>query len=149
MSMPCVEGIKPLMLMDTPTPLALDREGLSRESKHLVCRYIEAAIDYLAPDIRESLDQKFQSLAETWRRETAHFSSITQIAMHPAYQHIIGFGQEAIPLILRELQKNPDQWFWALKAISGVDPVPQSERGRVRNMAEIWLRWGKEEGHII
>jgi hypothetical protein len=46
---------------------------------------------------------------------------------------------------LRELKKEPDHWFWALKAITGVDPVEPIQRGRVKEMAGAWLRWGKEQ----
>ena len=96
---------------------------------------------------RETIGQKFQALAVTWRSETAHLLSTTQMGVHPAYQEIIGMGPPVIPLLLRELGNMPDHWFWALKAITGVDPVLQSERGRVKKMAEAWLRWGKEEGY--
>ena len=54
---------------------------------------------------------------------TAMFSSITEIAMHPAYQQIIGMGSIAIPFIMRELENRPAHWFWALKSITGEDPV--------------------------
>jgi hypothetical protein len=37
-------------------------------------------------------------------------------------------------------------WFWALKAIAGVDPVAPEDRGRVEAMREAWLRWGREQG---
>lgn len=96
---------------------------------------------------RETIGQKFQALAVTCRSETAHLLSTTQMGVHPAYQEIIGMGPPVIPLLLRELGNMPDHWFWALKAITGVDPVLQSERGRVKKMAEAWLRWGKEEGY--
>jgi hypothetical protein len=68
--------------------------------------------------------------------------------MHPAYQQIIGMGPSVIPFILQELAKEPNQWFWALRALTGVNPVPAFERGRIKNMAAAWLRWGREEGHI-
>jgi hypothetical protein len=68
------------------------------------------------------------------------------MAMHPAYQQIIGMGREVVPLILRELEREPDHWFWALKAITGEDPVPEQHRGRVRAMADAWIRWGREHG---
>src|SRR5947207_10431415 len=58
----------------------------------------------------------------------------TEIALHPAYQQIIGMGKEAIPLILEELQREEDHWFWALKSITGDDPVAPSERGQLPKM---------------
>lgn len=89
-----------------------------------------------------SLEDEFQRLARTWKEETEFQSSLTHIAMHPAYQRIIGMGPDALPLILGDLASNPAPWFWALAAISGDDPVPLSDRGRVDRMAEAWLRWG-------
>ena len=88
----------------------------------------------------------FQELAAKWREETAFLSSTTDIATHPAYQRIIGFGPQAIPLILGELAKKPEHWFWALMAITGENPVPPSDQGKVQAMANAWLAWGRENG---
>jgi hypothetical protein len=63
------------------------------------------------------------------------------MAMHPSYQRIIGLGPAALPLIFNELAREPDHWFWALKAITGEDPVPPSARGKLRKMTELWLQW--------
>jgi len=90
---------------------------------------------------------KFYQLAYRWRAEIGLSSSITQMAMHPAYQEIIGMGKEALPLILFELERNPDHWFWALTAITGEDPVKPEDRGRIKKMAEAWLNWGREHGY--
>ena len=68
------------------------------------------------------------------------------LTIHPAYQQIIGMGPAVVPLLLRELEREVDHWFWALKAITGADPVPPASRGKVREMAEAWLRWGREQG---
>jgi hypothetical protein len=75
----------------------------------------------------DAIGAKFARLAARWRDERGPESSITRISMHPAYQQIIGMGDAAVPLILQELERAPDHWFWALNAIIGVDPVP--ERG--------------------
>lgn len=90
--------------------------------------------------------QEFRVLAEKWISETEHTSSIKKACMHPAYQRIIGMGRNAIPLLLRELQDNPDHWFWALHAITGEDPGQDEDTfdGAVR----AWLRWGREKGFI-
>lgn len=68
--------------------------------------------------------------------------------MHPAYQRIIGFGLPAVPLILAELRRELDHWFWAFKAITGEDPVPAERRGNMKEMAEIWLEWGRQRGYV-
>lgn len=68
--------------------------------------------------------------------------------MHPAYQEIVGMGAEALPLILHDLQENSGQWYWALKAISGEDPVRPRDRGNVRSMKAAWLDWGMAKGFL-
>jgi hypothetical protein len=57
-------------------------------------------------------------------------------------------GTDAIPLILKELQREPDQWFWALEAITEEDPVPPEAKGNVARMAQAWIEWGKQRGFL-
>src|SRR5947209_7891445 len=76
-----------------------------------------------------SLQRRFADLVRQWKEATRFASSITDMATHPAYQQLIGMGKEALPLILDELRREPDHWFWALKAITGEDPVPPADRG--------------------
>jgi hypothetical protein len=97
---------------------------------------------------RADFEMRFRELVLQWKSaRSALSSSSTIIAMHPAYQHIIGMGVPAVPLILRELARELDHWFWALKAITGEDPVPSEHRGRMRQMAADWLQWGRERGY--
>lgn len=98
--------------------------------------------------IVDELTSQFSSLAEQWRRETGMFSSITQMVIHPAYQRIIGMGTRAIVPILRDLQRRPDHWFWALTYITGENPVPRESVGNLRQMADAWLEWGRRRGYI-
>jgi hypothetical protein len=94
-----------------------------------------------------SLEDLFRELAQQWRQERGPVSSTTQLAMYPSYQRIIGLGAAVVPLLLRELERQPDHWFWALKAITGADPVPAASRGKLREVAEAWLAWGREQGY--
>ena len=93
-------------------------------------------------------ESEFHSLAEQWRRETGMFSSIRQMVMHPSYQRIIGMGARAIVPILRDLQRRPEHWFWALTYITGENPVPRESAGNLRQMAQAWLAWGRRRGYI-
>jgi hypothetical protein len=103
---------------------------------------------YYEPVSRQiGLSLQFYRLATRWKEETMLTSSTTQICMHPLYQRIIGMGSGAIPLILRELESEPANWFWALKAITGKDPVPPEHIGKVEQMAKDWLNWAEEEGY--
>lgn len=92
--------------------------------------------------------RKFAALRGEWLRDTAHMSSVADKAMHPSYQRIIGMGTTAVSLILADLQRRPAHWFWALKSITGEDPVPANHRGRVREMTWHWIRWGKSRGYV-
>lgn len=120
------------------------------EETHALQRIIQLLHEELrAPASRQaiSVEHEFAELVERWRRDTQWTSSVEEMAMHPAYQRIIGMGSKALPLLLRELGEAPDHWFWALKAITGCDPVPPEDRGRVERMAEAWLRWGRGRGY--
>ncbi len=93
------------------------------------------------------LEETFFQLAQQWRQETGMMSLVTKMVMHPAYQRIIGMGQPVVPLILRELEREPDHWFWALQSITGANPVEPEQRGRLTQMALAWIQWGKEHGY--
>lgn len=94
----------------------------------------------------DPLKQRFQHLAKTWRDECAHLSSVREMVLHPSYQQIVGMGWNALPFILAELERNPEHWFWALRAITGEEPVPPEHRGNVARMAREWLHWAKRKG---
>jgi hypothetical protein len=74
-------------------------------------------------------------------------SNPAQMAMLRPYQRIIGMGAAAVPLLLEELQREPDQWFWALEAITEANPVPAEDAGKVRRMAQAWIDWGNQHGY--
>ena len=90
--------------------------------------------------------RRFEQLAKTWREECAHLSSVREMVLHPAYQQIVGMGKDALVFLLRELERQPDHWFWALWAITQENPVPVEHRGRVRDMARDWLEWARRRG---
>jgi hypothetical protein len=91
---------------------------------------------------------KFASLKQQWLSETAMLSSVTMIAMNQAYQHIIGMGPDVVPLILRDLSREPNHWFWALSAITGENPIAPEDEGDLDKMTAAWLRLGQERGWI-
>lgn len=112
-------------------------------------RYHEYMIEKAtSKDHPQTLDERFRLLVARWKSERGATSSATQMAMHPAYQRLIGLGPEAVPLLLRELQREPDHWFWALGAITGENPVPPEARGNLTEMAKAWLEWGRRKGII-
>jgi hypothetical protein len=99
------------------------------------------------PELAVPAWYEFHRLKDLWRRERGATSSITAMATCPSYQGIIGMGEIAVPLILRELESEgdqPDMWFWALKAITRDDPVNPDDRGDMKAMADAWLSWGED-----
>lgn len=74
-------------------------------------------------------------------------SLMSDVVMNKAYQQIIGMGAPVVELILQDLKREPDHWFWALRSITGENPVEEGDRGRVGKMAEAWLEWGRRNGY--
>lgn len=93
------------------------------------------------------LEQRFRKLVQQWKQDTEFLSSISEMATHPAYQQIIGMGKDALALIFRELEHEPDHWFWALQAITGENPVLVADRGRIDRMTRTWLEWARTRGY--
>ena len=93
-----------------------------------------------------TLKERFERFAKEWKEQSRYLSNTAQMAMLKPYQRIIGLGLPVVPLILAELEHEPDQWFWALEAITGEDPVPPEAKGKVTLMAEAWEEWGKQHG---
>jgi hypothetical protein len=96
----------------------------------------------------QSLESRFRELVRQWKAERGPTSSVTKMALHPAYREIVHLGKSAVPLLLAELERQPDHWFLALYELTGVDPVPKESRGRLNEMASAWLRWGREHGIV-
>jgi hypothetical protein len=100
-----------------------------------------------APMFRKATIEKFERLATDWRANRNNIGSVLDMCSHIAYQQIIGMGKDAVPLILRELEREIDHWFWALRAITAEDPVTENHRGRLALMARDWLDWAKIQGY--
>lgn len=96
-------------------------------------------------DADHNIANRFRELAGQWKADTRLLSSSTAISQNPAYQAIIALGPPAVPLILRDLEAEPAHWFEALQAITGEDPVPRSDWGKIPAMRAAWLAWGS--GH--
>jgi hypothetical protein len=97
----------------------------------------------------ENIEQRFRRLEANWMAETAHLSSYTSIIRHPAFREIVSMGEEVIPLMLRDLEERPRLWVWALPEMTGADPVPPADAGKIAKMSEAWLRWGREHGYYV
>lgn len=95
-----------------------------------------------------SAHKKFLLLADQWKKQTGHISKSLYKFMDKNYQQIIAMGPAVIPVILKQLMKKPDHWYWALEMITGENPVEESHKGRIDLMASDWIKWGQANGYI-
>lgn len=93
------------------------------------------------------LRQKFIELAERWGAERGPHSLVRDLVNHPAYREVITLGTDVIPFILERLDTQLEDWFPALIAITGIDPVPPQSAGKLEEMAHAWQQWGRENGY--
>ncbi|HOB70602.1 MAG TPA: hypothetical protein PLD55_06515 [bacterium] len=92
------------------------------------------------------LENEFETLKEKWKKEVKLTSSMTEIINNENYQKIIELGYDVIDFIYEELKKEPDFWFYALKEITGADPVRSSNYGNLKAMTQDWISWFKSNG---
>ena len=100
-----------------------------------------------ATDLRPPQKWEFQILADEWERELPRGVDVTQMVEHPAYQQIIEMGEPAVGWLLERLAERPARWFPALHSITGASPVPEQSHGKLKEMTEAWLSWGKTNGY--
>jgi hypothetical protein len=90
----------------------------------------------------------FKAHERKWKRETQYISSLSDKYLHPSYARIIGMGPSAVPMILQSLKRQPNDWFYALRAITGDNPVDPNDAGDVAKMSQAWLEWGARRGFV-
>ena len=93
--------------------------------------------------------ETFEQLADEWERDRPRGADIEQMTQHSAYQRIIAIGEPAVPWLLQRLAEKPSHWFVALNAITGAKPVPPESRGRIKEMTQAWLAWGRQQGYEL
>ncbi len=133
-------------------------EGVNRrldaESKRFdfLIRTVEQAMQEVRAHSEEAeltaLRREFELLAAKWEEETSGYSASSDEIIHPAYLRIIGMGKSALPWILEEMSENHGQWFVALEAITGENPIHEEDYGRRPKMRSAWQDWGRKNGWI-
>ena len=103
----------------------------------------------------EEWESTFNVLANKWEKETAYYSLMGQMVQHYSYQLILGMGEEAIPLIMRRIERQGGLWYHALETITGL-PSPAGKTNLktdgwytvdVNEVNAAWLQWGREQGY--
>jgi hypothetical protein len=94
------------------------------------------------------LSEQFARLADQWKLGIGAISDPQEIRALPGFAELVRLGQDIIPLVLKELDKEPTYWFEVLADITGHDPTPSEHAGDVDEMISAWKRWaaGKNLG---
>lgn len=133
-------------IVDNPTPSVLAKQYV-KKGKWFIKGSVITFGSSGPLNVESELEQEFNELAEQWHRETGMLSFARQKAIHPAYQKIIGMGTNALPFILRTLQRKGGDWLWALEAISRKEN-PAAGITNFKEAVAAWIRWGTERGYI-
>lgn len=94
------------------------------------------------------LYKSFEELAQIWKMESAHMSTLETAFKLPSYQKILAIGPIVVPAILREMEREPGHWFHALYTLTGEDPARGRGTLTVTECTAIWLDWGRGKGLI-
>ena len=96
----------------------------------------------------EALKQRFNRLRDAWREESFFSSKHGAMLSSSAYLSIIAMGKDALPFIFNEMRQQPEHWFIALNAITGINPVKKENRGDINAMTQDWLNWAVQHRYV-
>jgi hypothetical protein len=97
---------------------------------------------------QSKVEREFQQLASRWKRETAIYGHLSKIVMHPDYQRIMAMGPEVISSILKDLDKKPAHWFWALHNLVPHGQDPAEGLTTIEEARLAWLKWGRDNEYL-
>lgn len=92
------------------------------------------------------LAKRFDELNEVWSAAVRFHSGPGD--RHPAYRAIVQLGPAVVPLLLADLAESGRPWYSALRELTGDNPVPDSDRGKIQAVTDRWLAWGRERGLV-
>ena len=99
-------------------------------------------------EVEPAVRERFTELADRWNRETCLMSNSDRAAAHPDHMAIISMGEPVVPLILERMQDGRGHWDYALRDITGANPVKRADWGNIAAIHASWLEWGEANGYI-
>lgn len=100
------------------------------------------------PSRERDFVSKYQELKSKWEADTLFLSSIDDLVEDESFKKIVAMGDVVVDLILRDLSSSPGMIYLALEEITGDDPVPPRQKGRIKDTADAWLSWA-ENANIV
>lgn len=92
----------------------------------------------------EEISKKFEDLKREWLADTSMLSSPRLKYDNENYKEIIKLDSFVLPSIIEDLRENNNDWLFALRTITGIDPVPKEHQGDFELMKEDWLSWAEK-----
>ena len=94
---------------------------------------------------------RYERLMTVWLQQTNHLSSPKQIMQHDAVQRLVDLQDIAVGMTIGRLARGDVQihYMLLLREITGENPVPAEDAGRVRAMVEWWLGCGHMKGWLV
>jgi hypothetical protein len=92
-----------------------------------------------------STKDKFDALVAAWHEH--QIGSARLDFQHSSYHQIIGMGWAAVPYLIERMCAKEPGWMYAVKCITGEQPVPADVRGDAA--IQLWLDWAKAKGISI
>lgn len=89
----------------------------------------------------DSVERRFHTLLREWRWARGHLSDPEAARSHPAWAAIVMLGHEALPMILREMERGAlDDWNAVLRMLTGTAPeIAPEARGDLDALRLAWI----------
>ena len=81
----------------------------------------------------------FNELVSNWKQNTMFSSSLQQIINDNNFQKIVAFKEQAVPLILLEIQNQPSMLVWALNIIYGTK-ISNDPQLTITEACKLWVK---------
>jgi hypothetical protein len=98
--------------------------------------------------VGETIENRFELLKNDWVRETRFNNSLSEINESEALRSIISLGPSVVPFILKDLRDSPKHWFYALRSLTGANPIKKSDAGNLVKMQAAWFNWAAKKGIV-
>lgn len=99
-------------------------------------------------EIRALPDERsiIEVLSDRLYNKTCFLSSVNKMTTFPEFAELESYGRHTVRFILSWMHLGEVKIFWfpLLRRITGEDPVPAEDRGRVDEMRKRWVAWGQE-----
>lgn len=82
---------------------------------------------------------RFQSLYETWKKETRFLSSVQDIVNHEAFKAIVAMDTDAVPFIINEISNTPSTLVWALNYIYN-RKISDNPNTTIPEACKLWVK---------